>query len=65
MINFKKKYFKYKSKNKKLNTILGGGKENKSNPLTKFQKLNDYFVSIRNKKLIENTKKLQEKYQIK
>ena len=66
MIDYKKKYLKYKSKYLQLNNMLGGKKKrhkekrDKSKPSIKFQKLRDYFISIRNKKIIEDMKKLQE-----
>tara|TARA_B100000401_G_scaffold428872_1_gene361909 strand:- start:1735 stop:1941 length:207 start_codon:yes stop_codon:yes gene_type:complete len=67
MINYKKKYLKYKSKYLQLNNILGGKKnqykttQHKSKPTIKFEKLYDYFISIRNKKIIKDIKKLQQK----
>ena len=74
-MDYKKKYLKYKSKYLQLNNILGGKKKQskkkqckktyyKSKSSIKFQKLRDYFISIRNKKIIEDIKKLQEKYHI-
>ena len=78
MTNYKKKYLKYKSKYLQLNNMLGGKKKqskkkqskkkqskkthDKSKPIIEFQELYDYFISIRNKKIIEDIKKLQEKY---
>mgnify|MGYP001208269309 CR=1 FL=1 len=72
MIDYKKKYLKYKLKYIQLINIIGGKKTikskklvNESKPSIRFQQLNDYFISIRNKKIIKDIKKLQEKYHIK
>ena len=65
MIDYKKKYLKYKSKYLQLNNMLGGKKKQyKSKPSSKFQKLRKFFISIRNKQTIKDIKKLQEKYHI-
>ena len=65
MIDYKKKYLKYKSKYLQLNNMLRGKKkQDKSKSSIKFQKLRKFFISIRNKQIIKDMKKLQEKYHI-
>ena len=59
----KKKPSKKKpSKKKQSKKKTSKKNHDKSKPSIRFQKLRDYFISIRNKKIIEDIKKLQEKY---
>ena len=64
MNDYIKKYIKYKNKYIQLKKIGGCEYKKYSTPSLKFQKLRDYFISIRNKKIIEDITKLREKYQI-
>ena len=63
MLGGKKKQSKKKQSKKKQSKKKQSKKtHDKSKPIIEFQELYDYFISIRNKKIIEDIKKLQEKY---